>query len=463
MTRISDLEPTIAPALEDVMVVSDGVITKKITLDNLKDLIVNPAGANSLGSIKVGNGLEINNTGVLSVRNYQAYTLPPATANTLGGIRVGSGLSIDADILSLNLPIASNTTLGGFKTSSDVSVNLSGVLTVNFPDHTVYDDTGLQIGNDLDLKIFVDGEQSPTLFNQVGGSLSFQVTDDGTNPQCHFISGERSASFGGGSPNIPAFIRDFNEAVNLGSPLYKWNTVYTTNLSATNFLGTINGDINGTAENANKLLLSGNYVIATVASTPSTIVGRDASGNITANAFIGNITGIASQADTLLVNGTNYRSASTSNTANTVVARDSSGNISAIVFQGIASSARYADLAEKYISDVEYEEGTVVIFGGPNEITQSIYFGDSRVAGVISAKPAYLMNEESTGLPVALRGKVPVKLVGTVSKGDLLITSDIAGHATSVGDDHSYGVKIFAKSLEDSNVAGLKTIMAVII
>ena len=124
----------------------------------------------------------------------------------------------------------------------------------------------------------------------------------------------------------------------------------------------------------------------------------------------------------------------------------------------------YADLAEKYIADQIYDPGTVVIFGGAEEITTTYKLGDTRVAGVISTDPAYLMNMSSTGLPVALRGKVPVKIVGQVSKGDLLITSDTPGHGTSVGFRTDYNPNaVFAKSLVDDRSYDARVIWAVIL
>jgi hypothetical protein len=130
---------------------------------------------------------------------------------------------------------------------------------------------------------------------------------------------------------------------------------------------------------------------------------------------------------------------------------------------GISSQAKYADLAEKYLADNEYSAGTVVIFGGDKEITVTEQFADHRVAGVISTDPAYLMNAATEGLPVALRGRVPVKVINAVRKGDLLVTSHIAGYAISVGGDSGYGIKIFAKSLETNLSDGSKIIEAVII
>ena len=79
-------------------------------------------------------------------------------------------------------------------------------------------------------------------------------------------------------------------------------------------------------------------------------------------------------------------------------------------------------MAEKYETDSEYEVGTVVIFGGEKEVTRSTVSNDTRVAGVISENPAYLMNDSSEGQAVALVGKVKCKVHGMVSKGDLLTT-----------------------------------------
>jgi hypothetical protein len=132
-------------------------------------------------------------------------------------------------------------------------------------------------------------------------------------------------------------------------------------------------------------------------------------------------------------------------------------------FYGVSTQAQYADLAEKYAADNEYQPGTVVVFGGEQEITVTNTFADVRVAGVISSNPAYLMNAAATGLPVALRGRVPVQVLGAVSKGDLLVTSAQAGFAQSVGQNNSHGAAVFAKSLTTDGSNGSKIIEAVII
>jgi hypothetical protein len=128
-----------------------------------------------------------------------------------------------------------------------------------------------------------------------------------------------------------------------------------------------------------------------------------------------------------------------------------------------ATSALYADLAEKYATDSDYTIGTVVVLGGEKEITVTTSHGDERVAGVISENPAYLMNSDCDGLAVALRGRVPVKVIGPVSKGDSLVTSPTPGMAASVGRSRDYAQAVFAKAIETDLTPGEKTIIAVIL
>jgi hypothetical protein len=105
------------------------------------------------------------------------------------------------------------------------------------------------------------------------------------------------------------------------------------------------------------------------------------------------------------------------------------------VLNATATSAYYADLAERYEADREYEPGTVLIIGGDKEVTTTTKFADTRVAGVVSTNPAYLMNKDAgndkTHPPIALKGRVPCKVHGYIEKGDLLVTSDYAGIAVA--------------------------------
>jgi hypothetical protein len=113
-----------------------------------------------------------------------------------------------------------------------------------------------------------------------------------------------------------------------------------------------------------------------------------------------------------------------------------------------ATSAQYADLAEVYESDAEYDVGTVVVFGGSKEITHSTIGNDTSVAGVISENPAYLMNADQTGLPVALIGKVKCKVAGHIKKGDMLSTHASYNGVAKKAHDPAPGT-IIGKALED--------------
>ena len=114
-----------------------------------------------------------------------------------------------------------------------------------------------------------------------------------------------------------------------------------------------------------------------------------------------------------------------------------------------ATSAQYADLAEVYETDSTYDVGTVVVFGGTKEITITDQKYDTRVAGVISENPAYLMNSKSDGQPVALAGKVKCKVHGTIEKGTMLVASERTGCATK--SKHPPIGSVIGKALESYN------------
>lgn len=105
---------------------------------------------------------------------------------------------------------------------------------------------------------------------------------------------------------------------------------------------------------------------------------------------------------------------------------------------GVSVQAQYADLAEKYTVDYEYEPGTVLVFGGEAELTKSTVDHDPAVAGVISTNPAYLMNSQLSGLTtnLAMTGRVPCLVQGPVKKGDRLV-SGVNGTAIKM-DESKY-------------------------
>lgn len=134
------------------------------------------------------------------------------------------------------------------------------------------------------------------------------------------------------------------------------------------------------------------------------------------------------------------------NTFSTIVLRDSAGDFAASTITATATQAQYADLAEIYTSDVDYTPGTVVMFGGDAEVTVSNEDASPRVAGVVSTNPAHLMNSGTTGIAIALTGRVPTHVVGAVRKGDMMV-STATGKARSESNP-AMGT-VIGKALED--------------
>jgi len=193
--------------------------------------------------------------------------------------------------------------------------------------------------------------------------------------------------------------------------------------------------------------------------TGTETINIGASGNAFSTVYATTFSGTATNSQTLEVGGVS-RSASTSATANTVAARDGSGHLYANVFQGTSTAAQFADLAEKYTADADYEPGTVLVFGGEAEVTECKSFCDTRLAGVVSTNPAHLMNSKIEGVAIALKGRVPCKVEGPVNKGDILVTGPTAGTATTLRNDSASPSPwcVIGKSLEDNSDEGVRLV-----
>jgi hypothetical protein len=128
---------------------------------------------------------------------------------------------------------------------------------------------------------------------------------------------------------------------------------------------------------------------------------------------------------------------------------------------GASLQATYADLAEYYEADNSYEYGTVVMIGGDKEITIAKGQGTTAVAGVISRNPAFIMNEKCKGikLAVALQGRVPCRVVGSIKKGDLLIVSMVSGVAMASSDPKAGSIIGKALGNYESSRVGLLEVL----
>lgn len=139
------------------------------------------------------------------------------------------------------------------------------------------------------------------------------------------------------------------------------------------------------------------------------------------------------------------------------------------VFEGTASSALYSDLAERYAADKAYAPGDVLMIGGAAEVTAAIGDKTTDVFGVVSTKPGFMMNAEAgadASHPyVALAGRVPVNVLGKVTKGQRLVTSGTPGVARALDADElqsTSSLAIIGRSLEGKDTDGLGQVLAVV-
>lgn len=196
-----------------------------------------------------------------------------------------------------------------------------------------------------------------------------------------------------------------------------------------------------------------------------------ASGNVVVTGQVG-ATGNISTSNYLFVTGSED---ATSNTTGAVrisggmsVQGDirAVGNVRAKNFIGVASEALYADLAERFESDSRYAPGTVVRLGGEKEITMETQELSDLVFGVVSANPAYLMNAESgtneTHPPIALSGRVPVRVLGIVKKHDRLVSAG-NGLARSAIQSEITPFNVIGRALESKTTVDEGMIDAIVL
>ena len=171
-----------------------------------------------------------------------------------------------------------------------------------------------------------------------------------------------------------------------------------------------------------------------------------------------------SASGTITVNTSGYATAIINGAGNAIGNIGSSGSYFNQIFAQ-ATTALYADVAERFAADDVYTPGTVVELGGSAEITKVKTDGSSAVFGVISTRPAFTMNggagEDDTHPPVAMTGRVPVRVTGVVRKGDRLISAG-DGIARAAGYEEATAFNVIGRALADKLDAGLGTVEAIV-
>jgi hypothetical protein len=353
-------------------------------------------------------------------------TLRVHDAITAGGSNIATVAYVTSQISSLS----SNSI--SFGTSSVAVIASGGNIRSNVDGTTVQTISAGLVAITGDLSVTGNATLS-------GNILGDRIQNGTTSIDIQTPSGNANISIGGTS-NVAVFTTT--------------GVVVTGAISATGTVtaaSTVGGVITGTSAS-----VSGTVTAASTVGGVITGSSVSVSGTVTAASTVG---GVLSGSSLTVSTGSITCGSIVNANANAV------GNIgsSSLYFNTVfakATSAQYADLAEMYVADAEYAPGTVVEFGGTAEVTQSTASHSTRVAGIVSTNPSYLMNATLTGdhvVPVALTGRVPCQVTGTIAKGDRLVAGDIPGVATRLDPNKYEPACIIGKALEtyDSETTGI--------
>jgi hypothetical protein len=439
------------------------------------------------GFANVGSTLQVSGTSTLTGNTTFGGFASVGGALQVVGVAAfgGSNVTFDTDTLLIdatNDRVGVNTAFGqtvAFMVTGDA--NVTGTFTTANLQFTNANGTSLTVGtgnSQFDSGVlFIDAVNNRVGINNTTPDAALTVTGSANVSGAMRVSGSfngvLAASFSNtlsiaGNTSIGERLTVTGSATLSNTISVTGNATFSNTLAVTGLItatGGVTGDLNGTANQCARSVLAGTYmtgggaltsnitltVDATSAATASKVVARDTAGSFSANVITASLSGTATGANTLLY-ASAQRSATDAATASSIVARDSSGNFSANVITATATSARYADLAEKYTTDKEYIPGTVVVIADDSieaECIASDYISQVAI-GVISTNPAYLMNAESEGQPVALKGRVPVRVVGPIRKGQTVVAG-INGCAT-VGNVNPIAVALQTNSSHEEKL-----------
>jgi hypothetical protein len=262
-------------------------------------------------------------------------------------------------------------------------------------------------------------------------------------------------------------------------------------LTATGFAGALTGNVTGTADVAtvattvtitdNESTDEDNAIIFTAGGdvdggnlgleSDGTCTYNPSTGKITATGFVGALTGTADVATGVTVTANNTANEDificlvdgASGTQGIETDTGLKYNPSTNVIASTASSAQYADVAERFEADAPMEAGSVVMVGGSAEITEITSEMSEDVFGVISHKPAYMMNagagSDESHPYVAMTGRTPVRVIGEVTKGQRLVTSSTKGCARAVAQGESFSpFNVIGRALETDTDTNIKLV-----
>ena len=396
----------------------------------------NVAGNYLLGNVAFATGIPAtySNSNVATfLAAFGSNTI--STSGTINAGNITGGNVLTGGIVSAT----GNVTGGNISATNHTGTNVSvtGTVTAASTVGGVITGTSASVSGSVTAASTVGGNITGTLVSVTGNITGSYLFGNGSQ-----LTGIAS----GGSPGGANTYIQFNDgSVFGGTAGFTFNK--TTNAVSTTgsitAASTVGGVITGSSVSVTGAVTGASIVgtITTASQTNITAVGTlsalSVSGNVTAGGHVGTM-----YTNSIVNTGANSTGNIGSSTGyfNTVFAK--------------ATSAQYADLAEMYCADFNYLPGTVVEFGGTEEVTQTTQSHSVKVAGIVSTNPSYLMNSTlncTNALEIALVGRVPCRVVGTIRKGDRLVSSSIPGVATALDKNLYEPGCIVGKALEDYN------------
>ena len=333
-------------------------------------------------------------------------TTVSATGNITGNYFIGNGSQLTGVDATQIINGTSNVKVNG--SGGNITHTVAGTANVG-----VWYNAGLSITGDLT----VTGNATLT-----GNILGDRIQNGTSLIDIQSASGNANISIGGTS-NVAVFATTGAYITGLISATGAITGAAITGSSITVSTGNITG---GNLILSGAITDSGQLDISTTASNGNIVLTPNGTGNVNISS---NIMPTSSNASANIGSATTY--------FNTIF--------------GKATTAQYADLAENYLADADYAPGTVLDFDGTQEVTISTRDSSKRVAGVVSTNPAHLMNSTLDGAhvtAVALAGRVPTQVTGTIAKGDLMVS---AGNGRARAEANPSTGTVIGKSLENFN------------
>jgi hypothetical protein len=376
-----------------------------------------------------------------------------------------------------NTSTSYNITAGGLTIGSDLSISSVSASEVGIVNTTLNKDLNLYVnaGGVQTRAIGIFGSNAAVFLNGASLSVAGNARVTGALTAASNLTVSGTATFNQTVTVGGAVLPNSTNSIDLGSNSAKFANIY-----ATGFIGALIsstlvsipgvtksgtdgvGDI-GQSNNKFNNIYASNFVGG--ATHPSiTKSGTDGVGdigqsnnkfnNIYANNFVGNI---SSSSPASVPSITKI---GTDGVGDIGQSNNKFGNVWATTFRGTSITAQYADLAERFAADQSYTPGTVVALGGAKEITAVADDLSEDVFGVISKSAAFLMNggagDDVTHPAVAVSGRVPVRVIGRVKKGDRLVAAG-NGLARSARRDEINAFNVIGRSLEskENNSEGI--------